>query len=160
MNTSKRTFALGVGVGAAALAAAVATPLLAGTAAADAHTLSLRMHNVSQHSVDNKPSGFSAGDEQVQATRLTEAGKTVGWETGDCLTTRVAKNADELCRFVFHLHDGEIVSMGAMKAGQSGPGTFALAITGGTGTYAAASGQVSITAAGHGSVPVTIDASY
>jgi hypothetical protein len=156
--TTNRTLALGAGI--TAIAAAVATPMLAGTAAASAHTLSLRMHNVSQHSVDNKPSGFSAGDEQVQATRLTEAGKTAGWETGDCLTTRVAKNADELCRFVFHLHDGEIVSMGAMKASQSGPGTFTLAITGGTGAYAAASGQVTVTAVNHGSVPVTIDASY
>ncbi|HVT19790.1 MAG TPA: hypothetical protein VHE57_00175 [Mycobacteriales bacterium] len=158
MNSSKRTFALGAGV--TAIAATVATPLLAGTAAASAHTLSLQMHNVSQRTVDNKPSGFSAGDEQVQVTRLTEAGKKVGWETGDCLTTRVAKTAEQICRFVFHLHDGEIVSTGAMKSGRRGPGTFALAITGGTGSYAAASGEVSITAVGHGPVPVTISASY
>jgi hypothetical protein len=158
MNTTKRTFALGAGV--TAIAATIATPLLAGPAAASAHTLSLRMHNVSEGNVDNKPAGFSAGDEQVQVTRLTEAGKTVGWEAGDCLTTRVAKTASQICRFVFHLHDGEIVSTGAMKSGRQGPGTFAMAITGGTGSYAGASGEVSITAVGHGSVPVTISASY
>lgn len=159
MKTTKRTVVLGAGV--TAIAAAVATPVLAGTAAASTHTFNLKMHQVSDRHVDQKPAGFSAGDEDLQATRLTDAGKTVGWETGDCLTTRVGKSAAvQLCRFVFNLHDGQIVSTGAVKAGKRGPGTFSLAITGGTGTYADATGQVSITAVNRGSVPVTIDASY
>jgi hypothetical protein len=159
MSTSKRTFALGAGV--TAIAAVVATPLLAGSAAASAHTFTLRMHPVADGNVDNKPTGFSAGDDELQFTRLTDAGKTVGWETGDCLATNRAKtSAHEICRFLFHLNGGEIVSMGAIKTGKGGPGTFVLAVTGGTGPYVGAQGEVQVTAVDGNSIPVTIDASY
>jgi hypothetical protein len=156
--TTKRTVVLGAA--ATAIAAAVSTPLLAGTAVASAHTFTLRMHQLSDNTVDAAPHGFSAGDNEVQSTRLTSGGKTVGWEAGNCLTTRVAKTADQICTFVFHLSGGEIVSTGAVRAGQAGPGTFELAITGGTKTYSAATGQVSVTSVNRGPVPVTIDAQY
>lgn len=146
--------------GGAVLAATLATPLLAGTAAASSQTLNLRMHSVSDTTVDNGQKGFSAGDDEVQTTRLTHAGKTVGWEAGNCVTTRVAKTADQLCQFVFHLNKGQIVAVGAVRAGQSGPGTFEIAIAGGTGAYTAARGHVSITATNRGSVPVEIDVRY
>jgi len=156
--TTKRTLAVGAGI--TAIAATVATPLLAGTASASTQTFKLRMHPVSDTTVDNNKSGFSAGDDEVQSTRLTRSGTTVGWETGNCLTTRVAKTADQLCHFVFHLRKGEIVAVGAVRAGQGGPGTFTLAITGGTGTYLAARGEVSITATNGGAVPVEVDVRY
>lgn len=156
--TTKRTFVLGAGV--TAIAAAVSVPLLAGSAAATTQSIMVRMHQVSDKTVDAPPHGFSAGDNEVQATRLTAGGKTVGWETGNCLTTRVAKTADQLCTFVFHLSGGEIAATGAVRSGPSGPGTFALAITGGTKTYAAATGQVIAKAGNRGPVPVTIDVSY
>lgn len=157
--TIKRSVVLGAGL--TAIAATVATPLLAGSAAASAHTFTLRMHSVKDGNVDNKPTGFSAGDDELQATRLTQAGKAVGWETGDCLaTSRGKSSADEVCRFIFHIGQGEIVSTGAVRSGKGGPGTFVLAITGGTGPYVGAQGEVSVTAVSHGGVPVTIDASY
>ena len=156
--TSKRTFALGAGV--TAIAAIVATPLLAGSAAASTHSFTLRMHQVSDKTVDATPSGFSVGDDEVQATRLTEGAKTVGWEDGDCLTVRVSTTSDQLCRFVFHLSGGELVATGTVRSGRSGPGSFVLAVTGGTRTYAAATGQATITAVDHGAVPVVIDAQY
>ncbi|HWC36300.1 MAG TPA: hypothetical protein VG650_15950 [Mycobacteriales bacterium] len=157
--TSKRTVVLGAGL--TAITAAVATPLLAGSAAASAHTFSLRMHSVQDGNVDNKPAGFSAGDDELQKTRLTEAGKTVGWETGDCLaTSRTKTSATEICRFIFHVGSGELVSTGAIRSGKGGPGTFVLAITGGTGEYVGAQGEARVTAVSHGSVPVTITASY
>jgi hypothetical protein len=157
--TSKRTAVLGAGI--TAVAATVATPLLAGSAAASAHSMSLRMHSVQDGNVDNRPAGFSPGDDELQKTRLTAAGKTVGWETGDCLATSRGKtSATEICRFIFHVGQGEIVSVGAIKTGKGGPGAFELAITGGTGDYAGAQGEVHVTAVDHGSIPVTIDASY
>jgi hypothetical protein len=157
--TTKRTLAVGAGI--TAIAATVTTPLLAGTAAASrTQSFTLRMHAVSETTVDNDKSGFSAGDVDVQTSRLTKGGSAVGYEVGDCLTTRVAKTADQLCHFVFHLHKGQIVAVGAVRAGQSGPGTFTLAITGGTDTYAAARGEVSITATRGGSVPAEIDIRY
>ena len=98
--TTKRT--LGLGAGITVIAATVATPLLAGSAAASAHSFTVRMHSLQDTSVDNGAKGFSPGDDDVQATRLTQGGKTVGWEAGDCLTARVAKTglSDEVVRIL------------------------------------------------------------
>ena len=73
---------------------------------------------------------------------LTRGGKTVGWNDGSCLTTSVsAKTADQLCQFVLHLPDGQIVADGAVRSGPNGPGTFPLAITGGTASTSQSAGK-------------------
>jgi hypothetical protein len=156
--TTKRT--LGLGAGITVIAATVATPLLAGSAAASAHSFTVRMHSLQDTSVDNGAKGFSPGDDDVQATRLTQGGKTVGWEVGDCLTARVAKTADQVCRFVYHLPKGQLIASGAVRSGPQGPGGFTMAITGGTGTYSSARGEITMASASQGAVPVEVDVRY
>jgi hypothetical protein len=51
---------------------------------------------------------------------------------------------------------GQITSSGLVRSTPAGPGTFFLAITGGTGAYQTAHGQVKITATSTNEVPITL----
>jgi hypothetical protein len=157
---TKRVLTLAVAITAAA-STAVVTPLLFGSAAAaGSQSFTVVAHHVSETIVDGGKKGFSAGDNDVHTDRLTQSGHQVGWETGNCLTTRVGrKSADQLCEFVLHLAHGQIDASGAVRAGQGGPGSFPLAITGGTGRYAAARGQIRITAT-NGPIPIAVEVRY
>lgn len=148
-----------LGSGAAlTVAAAVAVPLLTGPAAANAggQFTVFAVHN-SETSVDVGKHGFSAGDNDVNSAQLVQGGHSVGWETGSCLTTFVgASRADQICHFVLALAGGQIVADGAVRGGSQGPGTFTLAIVGGTGSYRTARGQIQVTATNGPRVPFTV----
>jgi hypothetical protein len=152
---NKRLVGLGAGL---ALATAVTVPALTGSAAAGSgQSFTVYAQSSSDTNIDNGKPGFSAGDYDVHTDPLTRGGKTVGWNDGSCLTTSVsAKTADQLCEFVLHLPNGQIVADGAVRSGQNGPGTFVLAITGGTGRYSSAGGELTVTASNG---PVRLDVS-
>jgi hypothetical protein len=129
---TKRLIGVGAGV---AVAAALAVPGLGGSAVAGGET-----------TIDAGKPGFSAGDMDVHSSPLTRGGKVVGYNTGSCVTTALTKkNLDQVCQIVLSLPDGQIVTEGAVRSGQGGPGTFPLAVTGGTGRYQTARGQVHVT---------------
>ena len=149
----KRILGLGAGL---ALATAVTVPALTGSASAsNGESFTVYAQPSSETNIDNGKPGFSAGDYDVHTDPLTRGGKTVGWNDGSCLTTSVSSTTfDQLCTFVLHLPDGQIVSDGAVRSGKNGPGIFLLAVTGGTGKYQTARGQVQVTASDG---PVRID---
>jgi allene oxide cyclase-like protein len=157
---TKRALTAGLGISVAA-SAAVVTPLLFGSAAAaGSQSFTVVAHHLSDTTVDNGRKGFSAGDYDVHTDRLTQSGHRVGWDTGNCLTTRVgAKSSDQTCEFVLHLKHGQIDASGAVRSGRGGPGTFPLAIAGGTGRYADARGEIKITAT-NGPVPIAVQVRY
>jgi hypothetical protein len=146
--------------GAAALTVttAVAVPLLTGSAAASGGSqFTVYAVHGSDTSVDVGKSGFSAGDTEVNSDQLVQGNRSVGWETGSCLTTFVgASRADQICHFVLVLASGQIVADGAVRSGSQGPGTFTLAIVGGTGKYRAARGELQVTATNGPRVPMTV----
>lgn len=155
------TRTIGVLTAAGAVATAVAAPALVGTAAASrTQSFTVHAHGLKQSSIDVGDKGFSAGDYDVHTDRLMRNGHKVGWDSATCLVTRLAKTADESCHWVMHLRHGQIVADGVVRSGQQGPGTFTLAITGGTGRYDDARGSLSITATSGNTVPITVNVRY
>jgi hypothetical protein len=152
MNTKRL---IGVGAG-AALAAALGIPGLGGSAVATGgESFTVYAAPGGETSVDAGKPGFSPGDMDLHSSPLTRSGKVVGYNTGSCLTTAVTKqHLDQVCQIVLSLPAGQIVTEGAVRSGKGGPGTFPLAITGGTGRYQTARGQVHVTASDG---PVRID---
>jgi hypothetical protein len=150
-----------IGLGAAVLVVAggaAAAPYAMASATTSATHFTVYAHAGTDRSIDVGRSGFSAGDYDVNTSRLGMNGTTVGWEVGDCVTARVgARTADQLCTFVLHLRRGQLTATGVVRSGQQGPGTFTLPITGGTGRFAGAGGTLTVTATDGNVVPMTVD---
>lgn len=157
--TTIRTLITGVTV-AAAGAAAAGTLAATGTAsagtAAAAGGFTVRVHHGNESNLDLGKSGFSAGDEDLVVAPLTRDGHHVGRLVGNCTTVRAARTADQLCEFVLHLAKGQITAAGTVRSGQSGPGTFALPILGGTGRYQSAAGQIAVASSSGSSFPIKV----
>lgn len=144
-----------VAAGAAALATTGTAS--AGTAAASSRSFTVTAHQGSDSSVDVGDAGLSAGDEDLVVAPLFRGGKHVGRMVGSCTTARVAaQSLDQLCEFVLYLPHGQVTTSGTVHAGQSGPGTFALPILGGTGRYQGAGGQMTISAGSGGTIPIKV----
>jgi len=143
-------------------AGAGATAVLAATGSASAGTASasrsftVNAHRGSDTNIDLGKTGFSAGDQDLFTGTLTRAGNRVGRFAGSCTTARVGQTADQLCEFVLRLGKGQITASGTVRSGQSGPGTFALPILGGTGRYQGVGGQISVTATNGSSFPIQV----
>ena len=134
-----------------ALAAAV---LLAGagtalavvpTAAADP-TLRLTTVAVPERNTDldlGAP-GPSTGDTQVFADDLRRDGRTVGTSTGSCTVAALSESRLVVaCTATLTLPRGQITTQGvADEDPAAGPTGFTWAVTGGTGRYAGAGGEV------------------
>jgi hypothetical protein len=143
-----------------AVAAAVTVPALLGSATAATAPIEFTVHarNGADTTIDAGRKDFSAGDDDLGTMHLMRAGKSVGWGATDCLTVHVGQShAVQLCTFALHFGKGQIVATGAVRSGQQGPGTFSLAITGGTGRYRNAQGEVLVTATSGNSVPITVE---
>lgn len=163
MNTIRSTAAVatvlaaGVGTIAALTAADSASAGTTGGSAARSQSFTLHAHHGTDDSVDLGPSGFSAGDQDLFTSSLTRGGKKVGRLVGSCTTARVGKtSADQLCEYVLRLDHGQITALGTVRSTQAGPGTFALAIAGGTGRYRSAAGQIEVTATSGTTIPITV----
>jgi hypothetical protein len=142
----------------AASAVALAAASTAAPAGPATHTFTVKLHQTSDKSIDLGKKGFSAGDEEIGAAEVTRHGQRAGWADLSCSTVRVGRtSADQICEFVLHLGGAQLTASGSVRAGKHGPGTFALPILGGTGTYRGASGQLAITATNGSTVPVTIE---
>jgi len=143
-----------------AVAAVVTVPALLGSASAAAAPGEFTVHAVhgADATIDAGRKGFSAGDDELATMHLMRAGKTVGWGATECITVHVGRaQAEQLCTFALHFGRGQIVAAGAVRSGPQGPGTFSLAITGGTGRYRNAQGQLLVTATSGRSVPITVE---
>jgi hypothetical protein len=156
--TSTRTKLIVGSAGLVAGAGLLTAPALASAATTDSsHDMHLRAVSVSDTPLDLGAKGYSAGDVELGAANLTRGGAHVGWAVLSCTTARVGRaSADQLCVFALHLPHGQLVAEGSVRAGAKGPGTFSLAITGGTGRYRTARGALRVTASNGSSVPLDV----
>ena len=133
------------------VAAAAAVIVGGGIAAAapgpDGHTAAarrIRLIEVQRSSaqLDLGEKGFSAGDRQTIASDvLTPAGKKIGRLDDDCAITQTGKAPQAVCTFVITLPRGELTGGFAQNLAGSDAGKRQ-AITGGSGAYAGARGQI------------------
>jgi hypothetical protein len=100
---------------------------------------------------------YSQGDQEIVALGLFRDGKGVGEAGSLCQFVRVTKaSATDLCQVDMFLPRGQVTAHGLVSSTPAGPGTFFLAITGGTGAYQSAHGQVKVTATTTSKVPITL----
>lgn len=112
---------------------------------------------VQETNVDLGKKGFSQGDQELAALNLFRDGKKIGEAGNLCQFVRVTKaSATDLCQVDMSLPRGQITAGGLVTSTPAGPGTFFLAVTGGTGAYQTAHGQVKIVATTTNQVPITL----
>jgi hypothetical protein len=118
----------------------------------------LVVKGVQESNIDLGKKGFSQGDQEVVGLNVLRDGKKIGEAGQVCQFVRVTQSsATDLCQLALSLPKGQITAQGLVKStATAGPGTFFLAITGGTGAYQTAHGQVKITATATNEVPVTL----
>jgi|tagenome__1003787_1003787.scaffolds.fasta_scaffold19292200_1 hypothetical protein len=134
-------------------AAALALPIAAGGIVAasassdpgdrDGHggrVIELTTQQVNQDYVDLGAAGFSTSDQFVFTNDLKRDGQKVGEDGGTCTVTRVPAEGDPTlqCLGTNSLPGGQISVQGLAAPGKP----FVLGITGGTGRYSDAQGQV------------------
>jgi hypothetical protein len=117
------------------------------TAASAAETTKFTVHATTAQSVDLDVDGdgtYSQGDQSVFSDDLTQDGKPVGTSEGVCTATRVVSKKDFTveCVVTFDLPDGQITAQAAVDAADYKKGKFTQAITGGTGAYKNAGGEM------------------
>jgi ABC-type cobalt transport system substrate-binding protein len=112
---------------------------------------------VKETTIDLGHPGFSAGDQEIVALDLSRDGTKVGTGGSICqFVITTTSSASDLCQLALSLPDGQITAQGLVASTPAGPGTYFLAITGGTGSYRTAHGQVKITATTTNRVPFTL----
>jgi hypothetical protein len=88
--------------------------------------------------------GLSAGDTEVFLDDVQRRGQTVGTEAGSCTITSVsASRLVAACTATLLLPEGQLTFQGVNDENPAvGPTSFLWAVTGGTGRYAGATGEV------------------
>jgi Allene oxide cyclase barrel like domain len=138
---------LGVAASAAAvvgLAAGSVGPALGSAGGADArdHHRTIRVLEISTETqfVDTGDHGPSLGDEFVFASKLMKDGKQVGHDGGVCTVTSL-DNQEVQCQATVWLDAGQITVQGLVPDQAS---TFTLPVTGGSGAYKGAEGELHV----------------
>jgi hypothetical protein len=119
---------------------AASAPASAGT------TISFTQTNISDRTFNlGSGHGFAVGYVELVADKLMQGGKQVGHDGLSSTVTRLgAGSADEVVSAVEVLAHGQIDLAGLVTSTPSGPGTFRLAVTGGTGNYQDARGYATV----------------
>ena len=128
----------GIGAALAAAAPAAARPV--------GQTISFTDHNVSDHSFNlGSGHGFAVGYVELVANKLMHGGKQIGRDGESYTVTRLGSgSADEAVSATEVLTHGQIDLAGLVTSTPHGPGTFQLAVTGGTGRYTSARGYATV----------------
>jgi hypothetical protein len=95
--------------------------------------------------IDLGAPGPSAGDEQIISMDVFKGAKKIGESHVVCVTVRAGVVQ---CDNVTHLPAGDIVATGLVTAAQEETSPFTQAITGGTGAYRNAHGELTVSEAG------------
>jgi hypothetical protein len=112
----------------------------------DRASLRVLSHTVQSEEIDVGASGLSLGDQLVFADRLTANGQRVGSDHGSCMVTKVVGDevtAQCVVTLLFD-HRGQIATQGIARFGSDPTPTFTLAVTGGTGHFNGATGQLKV----------------
>jgi hypothetical protein len=147
MNTiMKIVLAGGLACAAGVAAAASAATASAAPVASRQTVISFTQHETSDHNFNlGSGHGIAVGLIQLAADNDYQGSRQIGHDGGSCTMTRLSGGtADELCNVTFALTRGQIDAAGLVTSTPSGPGTFTIAITGGTGAYAGARGQATV----------------
>jgi hypothetical protein len=152
-------FSKGMRIAAGVLAAAgagVAITAAAAPASAAGQTISYTETPVSDHSFNlGSGHGIAVGFVELGANKLMRGGAQIGTDGESCTVTRRGSGtADELCSVVAVLRAGQIDLSGLVTSTPQGPGTFRVAVTGGTGSYASATGYATVVPAQHPRVTI------
>ena len=128
----------------AAVLAGAGSLLVAVPAAAHDHPLRLTLVPARNTDLDLGDPGPSAGDSQVFLDDLQRDGETVGNNAGSCtVTTFTETRLVAACTATLMLPEGTITTQGVFDEDPSaGPAGYVWAVTGGTGRYAGAGGEV------------------
>lgn len=131
----------GAGLGLTATASATVAVAPSGST-----TLSFTSHPTSNkvfHLGSSK--AFGVGYVELVAGNDIQGSTKIGHDDSVQTVTRLSGGtADEVVTITFVLAGGQINTMGVVTSTPSGPGTFELAITGGTGKYASARGYATV----------------
>src|SRR5256714_8221873 len=127
--------------------AALAVPAVAiakGRGHCHGRTFTLHAVEVTDEFVDLGAPGLSAGDQIVFATAVSRGGRPEGVTGGSCTVTSL--NSDSTftasCQATAQLRGGLLTTQALVTFGPGLQPPFKLAITGGTGEYSGASGEV------------------
>jgi hypothetical protein len=137
---------------------AVAALVAAGSLLASASGTT-RMHlvevEVVQGFADAKPAGLSPGDHHTISSDIYDTKhRLVGRADFDCVVTGVGKRLGGLCETVLRLPKGQISGESAWGREQEAPVAM---ITGGTGAYRLARGQIVLDAETKAGTPFTVE---
>jgi hypothetical protein len=130
--------AAGAGVAIVAAAPGSATPA--------SQTISFTEHQTSDQNFNlGSGHGIAVGAVELSANSLMQGSKQIGRDGVSCTITRLsAQSADDLCSDTLALANGQIDLAGLVPSTPQGPGTFQLAVTGGTGRYQHARGYATV----------------
>lgn len=119
---------------------ATAAPASAGTA------ITFTQVNISDRTFNlGSGHGFAVGYVELVADKLMQGGKQIGHDGQSYTVTRLSDgSADEVVSAVEVLGGGQIDLSGLVTSTSAGPGTFQLAVTGGTGSYRDARGYATV----------------
>jgi len=145
----------------------IAVPVLglaATTAHADKHgnggDFKLTGKVLAVEQVDLGKPGLSLGDQQVITMDVFAGAKRLGESHVVCTSVRVdASGSIAQCENVTHLPTGDITATGLVTSAQEETSPFTQAITGGTGAYKQAHGQLTVSEAGPQPAVLTFDLS-
>jgi len=97
--------------------------------------------NTEQNFLDLGATGNSLGDQIVFTGQLLKGDTEVGHQGGVCTVTSVARNEAQ-CLATYALRGGQITGQALVNLGN--PARYAVAITGGSGKYEGAGGEVRV----------------
>ena len=145
MTTSKLRIAAAALAAAAAGGAAMAATAVAAPGSAGS-VISFTEHNISDHSFNlGSDHGFAVGYVELVANKLMRGSRQIGHDGESYTVTRLGSgSADEEVSATEVFADGQINLSGLVTSTPRGPGTFQLAVTGGTGRYHDARGYATI----------------
>ena len=138
----KRLGVFGTAIALVALAAGVVSPAWGSSGDKDKQT-TFRLDAVTteQNYLDLGAAGSSLGDQIVFTTRLLKGDIEVGHQGGVCTVTSVARQ-EALCIATYSLRGGQITAQTLINLGSQAP--YAVAVTGGSGKYQGAEGEVRV----------------
>lgn len=126
-------------------------------------TIALSGTTVQFKLVDLGDAGFSLGDQTVFADDLVAkvSGEPAGVDGGVCTVVRVAdaaaQSGTEQCQVTYSLKAGQVTAQGLVTVTNGGlTGTQVAAITGGTGRYRNAHGEVTLQFVSPGEVKISL----
>jgi hypothetical protein len=127
-------------IGGTIIAVTAATPASAGT------TITFTQVNITDQTFNlGSGHGIAVGYVELVANKLMQGGRQIGHDGESFTVTRFGNgSADELASSVEVLARGQIDLSGLVTSTPSGPGTFQLAVTGGTGNYQDARGYATV----------------